>query len=100
MTETLHKLYRVRTCSQQPCRFLSRSCRVSTPQPQPLAEHYHCSQDWEANASVNCIILKGVGEKAFCAGGDVKGVVQQILRGEQDEPIRHAKHRFCGAPET
>ena len=44
---------------------------------------------------MNCIILKGSGEKAFCAGGDVKGVVQQIMRGEQDEAVRHAKHQFC-----
>ena len=46
---------------------------------------------------MNCIILKGIGEKAFCAGGDVKGVVQQILRGEQDEAVRQAK-QFCLAP--
>ena len=47
---------------------------------------------------MNCIILKGSGEKAFCAGGDVKGVVQQIMRGEQDEAIRHANAPCCLAP--
>ena len=47
---------------------------------------------------MNCIILKGSGEKAFCAGGDVKGVVQQIMRGEQDEAIRRAFVQCCLAP--
>ena len=47
---------------------------------------------------MNCIILKGSGEKAFCAGGDVKGVVQQIMRGEQEEAIRHANVQCCLAP--
>lgn len=49
-----------------------------------------CVQDWEANANVNSIILKGAGEKAFCAGGDVKGMVQHILAGEHDQAVRQA----------
>ena len=39
---------------------------------------------------MNSIILKGAGEKAFCAGGDVKGMVQHILAGEHDQAIRQA----------
>ncbi|KAK9822375.1 hypothetical protein WJX81_004093 [Elliptochloris bilobata] len=51
-------------------------------------------QDWEANADVNCIILKGAGEKAFCAGGDVKGMVQHILAGEQEEAVRFFREEY------
>jgi len=47
---------------------------------------------------VHCIILKGAGEKAFCAGGDVKGMVQHIMRGEQDAAARQAAPSACGPP--
>ena len=44
--------------------------------------------DWESSPDVHAIILKGAGGKAFCAGGDVKGMVQLLLAGHQDKAIR------------
>lgn len=44
--------------------------------------------DWEASPDVHAIVIKGAGGKAFCAGGDVKGVVQLMLSGQQDKAIR------------
>lgn len=38
--------------------------------------------------SVACVVLRGTGEKAFCAGGDVKAVVQLGLAGKQEEALR------------
>lgn len=32
--------------------------------------------------------VQGAGDKAFCAGGDVKTVVQQGLAGQVDEALR------------
>ena len=46
--------------------------------------------DWESSADVHAIILKGAGGKAFCAGGDVKGMVQLLLAGQQDKALRSA----------
>ena len=46
--------------------------------------------DWETSPDVHAIILKGAGGKAFCAGGDVKGMVQLILKGDVDRAIRLA----------
>ena len=46
--------------------------------------------DWEMSPDVHAIILKGAGGKAFCAGGDVKGMVQLILKGDVDRAIRSA----------
>ena len=46
--------------------------------------------DWEKSPDVHAIILKGAGGKAFCAGGDVKGMVQLILKGDVDMAIRSA----------
>uniref|UniRef100_UPI00358DF34B 3-hydroxyisobutyryl-CoA hydrolase, mitochondrial n=1 Tax=Myxine glutinosa TaxID=7769 RepID=UPI00358DF34B len=33
-------------------------------------------KEWESNQKVSLIIIKGVGEKAFCAGGDIKAVAE------------------------
>lgn len=30
---------------------------------------------WESDARMKLVILKGAGEKAFCAGGDVRGLL-------------------------
>lgn len=30
-------------------------------------------QEWERDENIGAILIKGVGEKAFCAGGDVRG---------------------------
>ena len=50
-----------------------------------LRELYY---DWEHNPDVHAILLKGAGGKAFCAGGDVKGMVQCILAGKHQEALR------------
>lgn len=44
--------------------------------------------DWDASPDVRAILVKGAGGKAFCAGGDVKGMVQYILAGQHDKAIR------------
>lgn len=36
-------------------------------------------QEWERDKHIGAIIIKGAGEKAFCAGGDVRGTVCQWL---------------------
>ena len=46
--------------------------------------------DWEISPDVHAVLLKGAGGKAFCAGGDVKGMVQLLLAGQQDKAIRSA----------
>ena len=34
---------------------------------------------WQSNDDVVCVILSGSGDKAFCAGGDVKNLYQSII---------------------
>lgn len=31
-------------------------------------------QEWEKDENIGAILIKGVGDKAFCAGGDVRGL--------------------------
>ncbi|KAL6768295.1 HIBCH1 [Auxenochlorella protothecoides x Auxenochlorella symbiontica] len=38
--------------------------------------------DWDASSEVSCVVLKAAGEKAFCAGGDVKQVAQRAMAGD------------------
>ncbi|XP_063218020.1 3-hydroxyisobutyryl-CoA hydrolase, mitochondrial [Bacillus rossius redtenbacheri] len=38
-------------------------------------------RDWESSKSL--VIIKGAGEKAFCAGGDVRAVTEAGLRGDK-----------------
>lgn len=45
---------------------------------------------WEASESIKAVIIKGAGGKAFCAGGDVRTIVQQ---GYQDNSM--AKEFFA-----
>ena len=30
-------------------------------------------QEWEADPAVSLVLIKGAGDRAFCAGGDVRG---------------------------
>lgn len=30
-------------------------------------------QEWETDPGVSMVLMKGAGEKAFCAGGDIRG---------------------------
>lgn len=46
-----------------------------------LATHLHM---WAHDANVKAILIRGAGEKAFCAGGDVRALYEAGRRGETD----------------
>ena len=35
--------------------------------------------DWMTNDDIKAVIIKGAGDRAFCAGGDVRAVRQAII---------------------
>ncbi len=39
-------------------------------------------KEWEQNTSLNTIIIQGAGDKAFCAGGDVRAVYEAKKAGD------------------
>lgn len=41
---------------------------------------------WADESSIGCVIVDGAGGKAFCAGGDLRGIYQ--LRADDPEPAR------------
>lgn len=49
---------------------------------------YSIYTSWNVASDVSCILLKGNGGKAFCAGGDVKSVVKLGKQGKIEEAMR------------
>ncbi len=81
--------------------YLWRSCacrpKALNALNEPMCKTLHrLYDDWDASPDVHAILVKGAGGKAFCAGGDVKGMVQYILAGQHDKAIRLGiTHRLC-----
>jgi enoyl-CoA hydratase len=36
---------------------------------------------WAADPAVNCVVIRGAGERAFCAGGDIRAIAKAGLEG-------------------
>ena len=49
---------------------------------------------WRDDARIACIFLQGAGEKAFCAGGDVRKVRESILACSDGRPNEYARSFF------
>ncbi|MGI9277981.1 MAG: enoyl-CoA hydratase/isomerase family protein, partial [Endozoicomonas sp.] len=43
---------------------------------------YDRLQRWRSDPDIACIMMQGEGEKAFCAGGDIRSLRQAILAGD------------------
>jgi enoyl-CoA hydratase/carnithine racemase len=41
-------------------------------------------KEWETNSAVQTVVIEGAGDKAFCAGGDVRAVYEAQKRGDFD----------------
>lgn len=48
-------------------------------------------KDWERDDSVKAVIVSGEGEKAFCAGGDIRSVYENEMFGKDDNMIFFAE---------
>jgi enoyl-CoA hydratase/carnithine racemase len=46
---------------------------------------------WEHDDEVKVVLVKGVGEKAFCAGGDIRTVYESLKEGRRDHLIFFAE---------
>lgn len=47
-----------------------------------IREMSHLLHQWEGNPAVKAIVIQGAGDKAFCAGGDVKAVYEAKISGD------------------
>ncbi|WP_010298274.1 enoyl-CoA hydratase/isomerase family protein [Candidatus Odyssella thessalonicensis] len=49
-----------------------------------IREIHKALKQWQQDDAIACVIVEGVGEKAFCAGGDIRSVYQARLEGNRD----------------
>jgi len=45
-------------------------------------------QEWQADPSVHAVLIKGSGERAFCAGGDIRRLYQTLIEEGPAEAVR------------
>jgi enoyl-CoA hydratase/carnithine racemase len=43
---------------------------------------HRCLIEWASDDDVNVVIVRGVGEKAFCAGGDIRSLYESVVNGD------------------
>uniref|UniRef100_UPI003D0FE6F0 enoyl-CoA hydratase/isomerase family protein n=1 Tax=Vibrio sp. TaxID=678 RepID=UPI003D0FE6F0 len=55
---------------------------------------YDKLQRWQSDDQIVCVVLTGSGEKAFCAGGDVRAIYRVMRDNEDDEITRLAGDYF------
>lgn len=52
--------------------------------------------DWRDDPAIETVVFQGAGDKAFCAGGDVKAVYQAgVNETDPDKKLTMAKHYFA-----
>ncbi|MEZ8092787.1 enoyl-CoA hydratase/isomerase family protein [Photobacterium swingsii] len=52
---------------------------------------YHQLLQWQRDDMVSCVVLCGAGEKAFCAGGDVRAMYHAMSEDEMSEDESHTQ---------
>ncbi|MGU3644661.1 enoyl-CoA hydratase/isomerase family protein [Microbacterium sp. C23T] len=51
-----------------------------------MVEQLHAALDaWEHDTEVDVVLLDGAGERGLCAGGDVRGLAEQVTSGRADD---------------
>ncbi|HEY9719073.1 MAG TPA: enoyl-CoA hydratase/isomerase family protein [Trichormus sp.] len=58
-----------------------------------IDECHEVLKDWKAEEKIKCVFLQGAGDKAFCAGGDVRQLRASIV--EQPTAAPGAVHPLC-----
>ncbi len=64
-------------------------------------EFHHLLDDWAVDPGIACVVVKGMGDRAFCAGGDIRAIYDGERGGQgegdffRDEyTLVHRVHRF------
>lgn len=62
---------------------LNRPKKLNTLNLEMIRKMYPVLKKWEKDPNIGVIIIKGSGEKAFCAGGDVRAVAEAGMAGDR-----------------
>ncbi|MDX1692552.1 MAG: enoyl-CoA hydratase/isomerase family protein [Ketobacteraceae bacterium] len=49
---------------------------------------------WQQDSNIVCVLLKGAGDKAFCAGGDIRRLYDTMIECGPDKPNHYAEAFF------
>ena len=52
-------------------------------------------ETWRGAVDVDTVVLDGAGERGFCAGGDVRSLVERIRAGEPDETLPFFREEYA-----
>lgn len=62
---------------------------------QSMADQIHDRLiSWKNDCRIVCVFLEGKGEKAFCAGGDIRVLRQAVTAGDLDAPLRFFSREY------
>lgn len=73
---------------------LNNPDRLNVTDLEMVRAIYQQLMQWQANSTVVAILIQGVGEKAFCAGGDVRRVVELINVGDLVQAAAYFEHEY------
>lgn len=75
---------------------LNRPKALNSLTPGIIAQMLEALNSWKTDPQVQLVIVKGSGDKAFCAGGDVRWVREVCLDGRRDEALAfwHEEYRL------
>jgi enoyl-CoA hydratase/carnithine racemase len=59
-----------------------------------LTAMYQQLQDWATRSDISAVIIRSSSEKAFCAGGDVRALYQDLQAGKGPEDIDFFAHEY------
>src|SRR4051812_34958179 len=64
---------------------LNRSNVLNALSDAMIAALHNQLRQWADDPEVNAVVIRGAGDKAFCAGGDIRAVYQSVKEGRNDQ---------------
>lgn len=66
------------------CITLNRPSVLNAISHSMVNKMHHCLLEWAHDDAVKVVIVRGAGEKAFCAGGDIRSLHDSVVNGNDE----------------
>ncbi|RMZ93246.1 3-hydroxyisobutyryl- mitochondrial-like [Brachionus plicatilis] len=73
---------------------LNRPKQLNSLNLSMAKQMYAYLEDVENDDSIKAVVVKGAGESAFCAGGDVKSIRELCIQGQQDKAMEFFRQEY------